>query len=165
MAKRVRPERLVKCQDNGVSIPVSRAFKAPNGKYYSSEEVFASMIEKTQWRNKCIDAISQIVLGNGEIVPPVAMRFIQEYPDFKTLYKTITGEEEAIRYAIDTKSFATEFTKYKYIFAIIGNSYNKYVDKNKKVKEITDNVVVENIELAGSKSTNSKSVADLLGDD
>lgn len=116
--------RQVKLQDLGTKGDQTTAFRAPNNKYYSSEEAWNKICENEQWRQKSINVLTHI-LGYkvGMKLPTIAYKKIAEYEiyGYDVLFNTLTNQMSSITWALNNKSFNSETSKVLYIFAIVQN--------------------------------------------
>lgn len=163
--------RKVKLQDTGEVSTSDKAFKAPNNKYYSSEEVYNAIVEEYKEKCNCINALKEN-LGYAENMrlPTIAYKFIEEYRDsfgFDALFATIIAQKGAIEWALRNRDFNSEVAKIKYIFAIIQNNvmteYKKI--KTAKIVGLHENSFAEYEDIEISNNTISSSdVSSLIGD-
>lgn len=136
--------RLVIAHDLDKKIPQQDAWKAPNGKYYSSEDAWKKLYEENTWRNKSIELLCSM-LNYQPPIPTYVFKCLKDFNDvgFKILYYTIIDQKKSIQWALETKSFDNEIQKIKYIFAILLNNYNdtsKNLKKMESQKESIDNL-------------------------
>lgn len=134
--------RQVKCRDTGALVSISDAWKAPDGKYYSSQGAFEHLEKEKVYRQKCLEEIGNI-LGyiKGQKFPTVVAKKLKEYEPYgyDTVYQTILGKKQIIYNAISNKDFTSDYNKTSYIMAIITNSINDFY-KLKKSKEISKHI-------------------------
>lgn len=129
--------RQVKCQDTGVLVSALDAWKAPNGKYYSSQGAFEHLVKEKEYRQKCMEKIGNILgYTKGQKFPTIVAKKLKEYETYgyDTVYQTILGKEQDIYNAISNKDFASEYNKTSYIMAIITNSINDFYKKKQSVE-------------------------------
>jgi hypothetical protein len=129
--------RQVKCRDTGILVSASEAWKAPNGKYYSSQGAFERLENEKMYRQKCLEEIGNIMgYGNGQLFPTIVAKKLKEYESYgyDVVYQTIIGKKQAIINSISNKDFTSEYNKTSYIMAIITNSINDFY-KRKQSKE------------------------------
>lgn len=159
--------RQVKCRDTGMLVSASDAWKAPDGKYYSSQGAFKHLENEKMYRQKCIDEIGDI-LGyiKGQKFPTIVAKKIKEYEvyGYDTVLRTILDKKQTILYNLCNKTFASEYNKVSYIMAIITNSIND-VYKRKKAEEkdtrIDESVVtMEEVETINSP-VNTSNIHDI----
>lgn len=163
--------RQVKLQDLGIKGDQTTAFRAPNNKYYSSEEAWNKIYEKNeQWRQKVIDMLIN-VLGYqpGMKLPTITYKKISEYDvyGYDVLYKTIANQMKSISWALNNKNFNSETAKIMYIFAIIQNHAgaewkNKVAEERRVQKMLKDDSEPE-IELKPQKKK-TKNISKFLED-
>ena len=158
--------RQVKCQDTGWLTTSDKAYKAPNNKYYSSQAAYEKIHERNEWRRRCIDELSEVVFGDAKIIiPSMAMKLLNDFEDYHALHMTIVEQRDRIQYALSTKSFTSDYNRFKYIFAILQNYYNdNVIARNTKTNENTTDITAEGVIIAGKKGSDSHDVASLVGD-
>lgn len=125
--------RQVKLQDTGEKSTSDKAYKAPNGKYYSSQEAYDTIAIQNKYRIDCIDYLYDL-LGYGDLpAPTILYKYLDEMKKcgYDAIYETILQNEEQITWALEHKSFNNEFNKIKYIMAILRNNV---VDVYKEIK-------------------------------
>lgn len=136
--------RKVKLRDTGEESTSDIAYKAEDGKYYSSEYAYKKMFENKEYRKKCIDLIYE-VLGYKEsmIVPTFFYKSLQKFEGvgYEALYNTMLDQNDKVQWALKNKDFNGETAKVMYIMAIYNNNvmdtYKKMI-ADKKLKEIID---------------------------
>lgn len=163
--------RKVKCQDTGEYSTNDVAYKASNGKYYSSKDAYMNIKTNNEYRIKCIDEIMKILnYKEGMKLPTVTYKKLSEYEiyGFDVLLDTINSQHDAFVWALKNKTFNSETSKIFYLFAIIQNnimeSYKKKaIEEKQKVEEKRNELIVEDINVGTNQR--SKNVSKLLGDD
>lgn len=139
--------RQVKCQDTGELIPKTDAYKASNGKYYSSEEAFKCLMDEKIYRQKCLDELGNILgYHEGQKFPTIVAKKLKEYQyyGYKVVLQTIIDKRSVIEYSISHKDFTSEYNKVSYVMAIITNSINdvkKKIDKEQRLQHISNNAI------------------------
>lgn len=139
--------RQVKCQDTGVLVSASDAWKAPNGKYYSSQGAFEHLIKEREYRQKSISEIGDILgYKEGQKFPTIVAKKIKDYEfySYEVVYETIITKKQAIINSISNKDFTSDYNKTSYIMAIITNSINdiyKQHQNKQKIQHIDKTVV------------------------
>ena len=129
--------RQVKCRDTGMLVSASDAWKAPDGKYYSSQGAFKHLENEKMYRQKCLEELGNILgYKDGQKFPTIVAKRIKEYKvyGYDTVLQTILDKKQIILYNLCNKTFASEYNKVSYIMAIITNSIND-VYKRKKTEE------------------------------
>ena len=141
--------RVVKIWDMGTKGNSDSAYRAPNGRYYSTKAVYDAMVQKNTERQRCIDAI-RALLGYEDGMKPNTYIFkllkeIEPY-GYDVIYETIHTKAKDICWAFSKKSFNDETGKIKYMFAIINNSIMD-VYKNKQATTEAERKQAEVIEI------------------
>ena len=149
--------RKVKLRDTGEESTSDIAYKAEDGKYYSSKEVYEKIFENKTYRTKCIELMFK-VLGykNNMIIPTFFYKSLKNFEGvgYKALYNTMIEQDNVVQYTLKNKEFNGETAKVMYIMAIYNNnvmdSYKKMISEQKrnkyihniddKIEEISDNV-------------------------
>jgi len=134
-------------------------YKAENGKYYQSEEIY----EKFKFENKCriliLDKFVDIMGYNNTVqfptILPKEIKNLHINFDYCIILKTFNKCLQNIKYALEHKRFTNEFGKIKYIFAIIKNKINEVAreESNKKKYDQTQDI---NIDIMNNDATNTK---------
>lgn len=154
--------RQVKCRDTGVVVSASDAWKAPDGKYYSSQEAFERLQSEKIARQKCLEELGNILqYSKGQKFPSIAAKKLKEYEvyGYDTVLETILTKKQAIINSISNKDFASEYNKTSYIMAIITNNINDIYKKKQLKKSAThiDDTAVTTEEIESTDSTNNNS--------
>lgn len=160
--------RKVKLQDTGECTTSDKAWKAPNGKYWSSESVYNKYSNNNTYRQKSIDFICEKL--NAAIVPTYLCKRLKDFPDYEVVYETLVDQEKVIDWAIENKGFNKEINAIQYIMAIVSNTYNdtekvlkhkkELLMKQTKITETYEEVDIDNI---GLKNQKGNGVGSLLG--
>lgn len=168
----------VKLVDTGESSTSDKSYKAPNGKYYSSEASYKRIKEENSYRFQSIDYLSEL-LGYDDNIPVPALLFkkIEELRKcgYKVVYKTIEQQEPNIKKVLSKKEFKNESAKINYIMAILKNHIiDVYMDEKKKQESKIvqmrdylrpDNPSEDNISNLRGQSGKGRDVSRFLGDD
>lgn len=150
----------VKCQDTGECLAPSAAYKAENGKYWSSEAAYLQWKNEDEWRNKCKDLMVSILFPNyekGMKLPTVLWQRIEEFSGMghEIFYNAIVGERGRIEWALRNKQFKNTTKMISYVFRILENNMMKYYKEAQDAaeqKRINENIVIpENIEIDNKK--------------
>ena len=164
---------LVKCVDlNGEKRDREHCYKAPNGKYYSSEEAYLRIKEENDWRKKYIELLQSILKHDEhQKIPTLFLGKIKNtlstYPA-EAIYRTLEKEQKYLEWKIWDGSFKGESHQINYIIKVIeGNINDVYagmmIEKKRNAIQ-TDNEVQEGLfDLEGHKNT-STNVATLVED-
>ena len=130
--------RQVKCRDTGVLVSSADAWKAPDGKYYSSQGAFEHLMLEKAYRQKCIEELGNILgYSKDQKFPTIVAKKLKEYESYgyEVVFETISNKKQVIINSISNKDFTSEYNKTSYIMAIITNSindiYKQHQDKQK----------------------------------
>lgn len=119
--------RKVKLQDTGEYSTSDIAYQAPNKKYYSNEAAYKKMITNALYREKCIDAMYQLLRYKEFMkIPTYFYKRLKECEGYgyDVVYRCIQNKAKDIIWALDNKEFNSEVGKMMYIWAILNNSMN-----------------------------------------
>ena len=163
--------RQVKLQDKGIMGTSDNAFKAPNGKYYSSKEVWEFLHHENELRIKCLEKLSEYMgYTNVQQLPTIANKRVKEFKDrwgYDVLLTTIEEQEDRIRKAM-TKNFESDGSAVIYIFAIL-NSYIGPVYRRKAYEEKQQSQMNRSFEVEDKpfiqETKQAKDVSGLIGGD
>ena len=159
--------RQVKCRDTGVLVPISDAWKAPDGKYYSSQGAFEHLENEKMYRQRCLEELGNYLgYHDGQKFPTIVAKKLKEYEyyGYKTVLETIIIKKNDIVYSISHKDFASEYNKVSYIMAIITNSINdvkKKIDKEQRLQHISNNAITSEEVKSIQAPTNCGEVHDI----
>lgn len=141
--------RQVKLVDTGEMSTNDVAFRAPNKKYFSSEEAYIKWNTNKEYKNKCIDKMFEIMNYKPKMVLPTY--FFKKLNDdyegvgYEALYNTMISQTKAIQWALANKSFTGETAKVMYVMAILKNNvmdeYKKIVKAQRCNKGLKSEVV------------------------
>ena len=163
--------RIVKCQDTGEKSTNDKAYKAPNGKYYSSAEAYQEIAAQKEARNECINYLYEL-LDYDDIPAPTAMyKLLDEMKKcgYDVILTTLERCEDKILWALNHKEFNNEYNKIKYIMTIVRNNIVD-VYKEKKDKKKADIIDFKSYQRQdddydiGGVSGKGKDVTGFLGD-
>lgn len=166
--------RKIKLQDTGEFSTSDVAYKAPNKKYYSSEEAYLKMKTNAEYRQKCIDKMFDLLgYKNNMVIPTFFYKKLKEFEGigYDVLLDTMNGKENDIYWAIKNKIFAGETAKVMYITAILNNNIMDYYKRKiarekeeKRLNDINSNVfIVDDMNFERKKET--KNIKRFLEDD
>lgn len=134
--------RQCKCQVTGEKGTTDAFYKADNGKYYKSKEVYDIWNKENENRKKVIEkfAIDFLDYEPGQVFPTVLTKKLKEleFYGYDVINRTIDKTYNSIQYAIQHKDFKNDIGKISYIFAIIKNNINdvyRQVLREEKIKE------------------------------
>lgn len=151
--------RQCKCQVTGEKGTTDTFYKANNGKYYKSKEVYDVWNKENEDRKNVIEkfAIDFLDYESGQVFPTVLTKKLKEleFYGYDVINRTIDKAYNSIQYAIQHKEFKSDVGKISYIFAIIKNNindvYKQTVQEEKEKKsgiicEIDNEVDIDNIQ-------------------
>lgn len=151
--------RQCKCQITAETGTTDTFYKADNGKYYKSKEVYDIWNKENENRKKVIEkfAIDFLDYKPGQVFPTVLTKKLKEleFYGYDVINKTIEKTYNSIQYAIRHKEFINDVGKISYIFGIIKNNINDVYKqtvqqerekKNETVCEIDNEVDIDNIQ-------------------
>lgn len=134
--------RKCKCQDTGEYSNTDVAYRAPNGKYYSSEKAWNLYDKNLQYKNKIIDEMYMILQYKSFMkIPSVFYKYLKEWEDFgyDVVLDTINKQKDAFDWALKNKTFKSESAKLIYMSMIIQNNLiDSYKEKQRLQKVIDD---------------------------
>lgn len=120
--------RKVKCQITGEYGTSETFYKANNGKYYKSKELYDVWNKENEDRKRVIERFATEFLDYvpGQVFPTVLTKKLKEleFYGYDVINKTIDKSYKSIQYALRTKDFRNDVGKISYIFAIIKNNIN-----------------------------------------
>ena len=162
--------RRVKCQDTGEYSTSDCAYRAANGKYWSSEAAYQQWVENKEWRQKSIDVLFEILGYQPEMtVPGVLWKNFAKYEKmgYETVYETIIGERKNIEWALHNKTFNNESGMIMYVCRILENhmmDYYKVIQATKRQKKINEAMQLpQDLEIQNKKQE-SKDISRFLED-
>jgi len=149
--------RQCKCQVTGEKGTTDTFYKADNGKYYKSKEVYDIWNKENEDRKNVIEkfAVDFLDYKPGQVFPTVLTKKLKEleFYGYDVINRTIDKAYNSIQYAIQHKDFKNDIGKISYIFAIIKNNindvYKQIVQEEKRsetVCEIDNEVDINNIQ-------------------
>lgn len=151
--------RQCKCQVTGEKGTTDTFYKADNGKYYKSKEVYDIWNKENEDRKNVIEkfAVDFLDYKPGQVFPTILTKKLKEleFYGYDVINRTIDKAYNSIQYAIQHKDFKNDVGKISYIFAIIKNNINdvyKQVvqeekeNKSETVCEINNEVDIDNIQ-------------------
>lgn len=149
--------RQCKCQVTGEKGTTDTFYKADNGKYYKSKEVYDIWNKENEDRKNVIErfAVDFLDYKPGQVFPTVLTKKLKEleFYGYDVINRTTDKAYNSIQYAIQNKEFKSDVGKISYIFAIIKNNindvYKQVVQEEKRsetVCEIDNEVDIDNIQ-------------------
>lgn len=150
-------------------------YKAPDGKYYKTKEIYIKDRENKEYYKLCIDKLANF-LGycRGKVFPTIVSKKIAELKEgysCKVIYNTIEKCEDSIVWALQNKEFNNDNGRMSYILAIISNHINDMENNDDIAKKIAlkEKSILSNEDVDVSYDNKvvhkAKNISDLLGDD
>lgn len=131
--------RKVKCQVTNEIGNSSEFFKAPNGKYYKTEQIYNKWKHEMNDRKECTNLICEYAdYKDGEYAPTFLHKMLSDFGKkvgYDVLLETIKECDEEFRWANDNKEFNNEMGRLFYYKAIIGNKIVDVYKRQQWVKE------------------------------
>ena len=163
--------RKVKCQITGEYGTSDVFYKADNGKYYKSKELYDVWNKENEDRKHVIErfAIEFLDYVPGQVFPTILTKKLKEleFYGYDVINKTIDKSYDSIQYALRNKDFRNDVGKISYIFAIIKNNINdvyKQVVKGEKEQkreyDIDTSVDIDNIQTTHTEKNITKWLED-----
>lgn len=166
--------RQVKCQITKEIGDSSEFFRAPNGKYYKTEDIYNKWRRDIEDRKECIRYICEYAdYKDGQYAPTFLNKMIADFGKvfgFDVLLETIQGCEKEFQWANDNKDFNNELGRMFYYKAIIGNNIADYYKRSQQLREQERKFVhiptdiPEDIDKIGCPIGGGKDLRNLLGD-
>lgn len=166
--------RKVKCQVTKEIGDSSEFFKAPNGKYYKTEEVYNHWKRESDDRKRCIELICDYAnYKNGDLAPTYLNKMISDFGNkvgYDVLLDTIKECEKEFLWANANKEFNNEMGRMFYYKAIIGNRVVDVYKRNQLIKEQEKQIesmpieAFEDVDKVGCHTGGGKDLRYLLGD-
>lgn len=120
--------RHVRCRITGELGDPNVFYKAPNGKYYKTKELYDTFIENKKYVFKIVEFINKSILNSmlsSEANAPLIIKEINKIGiEYKDIYSTLQENCENIKAYLNTKTDLTNTTKIFMIFNYIYNSNN-----------------------------------------
>ena len=162
--------RRVKCRDTGEYSTSDVAYKAPDGKYYTSEAAYLLSEKRKEDRGLCIDLWYEILQYQAwQKMPSLVFSKLKSWEPYgyDVIYATMLGERDSIDWALTNKRFSNDPQCIMYLSAIIENHLNDYYKiaiNAKKKEEVAHKVEVEDDSAMIQVQRTRKDVSNLLGD-
>lgn len=168
--------RKVKCALTKESGTSDVFYKAENGKYYKSKELYDTwhldVQKRTQARNLLLEYMDW---QEGEPFPTLLLKKLKEldYYSGQVVLDTVRKCASSLEWAIKNKNFLSTTSKIHYVFAIISNNiadvnkqntlHKEYEKKREHNSEETLNANMEIVEIG--TTTKGKDISDFLEDE
>lgn len=163
--------RKVKCQITGEWGTSEIFYKADNGKYYKSKELYDVWNKENEDRKRVIERFATEFLDYvpGQVFPTVLTKKLKEleFYGYDVINKTIDKSYKSIQYALRIKDFRNDVGKISYIFAIIKNNINDVYKQvlaeekdQKREYNIDTSVDIENIQITHKEKNITKWLED-----
>lgn len=119
--------RRVKCCLSGAQGTSDTFYRAPNGRYYQTQALYDAAQRKTAIHKQILETLLDAMsYQKGMVFPTSLPRRLKEFDFYgeDVLLETIRRCTPAIREAVQTHYFATEYQKISYVAAILKNKIN-----------------------------------------
>ena len=165
--------RKVKCQITKEVGDSTVFYKAPNGKYYKTEQTYKDWKRESDNRLECINLICEYAgYKDGGYAPTFLHKMVSDFGKklgYDILLETIKDREKDFLWANEHKDFESELSRLFYYKSIIGNHIiDIYIKHQKESKYlIKDNVSTDYYEGNNNveRSTgNGKDVSQMMGE-
>lgn len=166
--------RKVKCQVTKEVGDSDVFYRASNGKYYKTEDIYKKWWSESCDRKECIRLICDYAdYKSGEYAPTFLNKMLKDFGErvgYDILLETIKECEEEFQWANENKDFKNEMMRLFYYKAIIGNHITDVYKRNQIIKEqqakidIVPSDVFENLDKIGCPVGGGKDLRDLLGE-
>ena len=104
--------------------------------YYCNKEEYEDYLSKQKIKNECIEYVAEVI--NMKFTPPAMIKLVNglnQFYDYVVIKRAFKDNKDSIRWAIENKTFGSEFGKYKYIMSIVLNNIEKSYKAYKKEQE------------------------------
>lgn len=161
--------RKVKCVDTGEYSTSDVAYRATNGKYWSSVAAYNHHEEQMEWFHKCVNLMMSELGYDDSFVPTLIMKNLKRYEKvgYDVAHKTIEQQHDAIMWALQNKTFIKEFNKITYVFRIIDNNILDVYEAKKRDKEqkrINEAMIVPQDDQVQNKRQGTHNISKFLED-
>ena len=162
--------RRVKCIDTGEYSTSDVAYRAINGKYWSSEAAYNKHQDQMEWFHKCVNLIMSELGYDENFVPTLIMKNLKRYEKvgYDVAYDTINHVHDSIMWALQNKTFIKEFNKITYVFRIIDNHVLDVYEERKRDREqkrINDRMVVPQNDEINNRKQETHDISRFLAED
>lgn len=139
--------RQVILRDLNVKGNSDNAYKAPDGKYYSSQKAYKNISVEKEYRSECIGFMYNL-LGYDSFMklPTIFYKKLQGWKPFsyRVVRKCMDNKASSIDWALNNKDFNGEVSKMMYICAILDNGMVDALKEVRKEDRIKARKVVKN---------------------
>lgn len=124
--------------------------------------------EEAEYRKKTIDTMMDIVeYVPGSIFPTSFTKRLKDIHNaysYKEIYFAMLQCKDKLRYIHKNKTFETEYNKFNYLMAVLGNVINDIKVQKVSVKKEDDTSFIADMELNNivSKPSSKRDLSDLL---
>lgn len=144
----------VKCKLCGNETTTDKAYcvQTKTKKYYCSKEEYEEYLTKLKIKNECIEYVAEVI--NMKFTPPTMIKLVNglsEFYDYVVIKRAFKDNKDSIQWAIENKTFGSEFGKYKYIMSIVLNniekSYKTYKKEQEEIEKLFTKSVTNDIDI------------------
>lgn len=109
--------------------------------YYCNKEEYEDYLSKQQIKSECIEYVAEVI--NMKFTPPAMIKLVNglnQFYDYVVIKRAFKDNKDSIQWAIENKTFGSEFGKYKYIMSIVLNNIEKshkaYLKEQDELKKL-----------------------------
>jgi len=162
--------RKVKCVDTGEYSTSDVAYRATNGKYWSSVAAYNHHQDQMEWFHKCVNLIMGELGYDENFIPTLIMKNLKRYEKvgYDVAYDTINHVHDSIVWALQNKTFIKEFNKITYVFRIIDNHVLDVYEERKRDREqkrINDGMIVPQNDEINNRKQETHDISRFLAED
>lgn len=147
--------RKCKCRLCGKELTTDKAFCVKvneKNTYYCSRDEYDKLLEKAKAKEECNNYISSL-MGTPFVIPALAklVNKLNDYYDYSIIQRAFKDNSDKIQWALNNKSFNSEFAKSKYIMSIVLNNINKsykdYLREQEELKKLFNQVNTNSVDV------------------
>lgn len=124
-APKVRKGRRVICHATGIYGNSLDYFKAPDGFYYQTKELYEQKKQESDYYRQVVTRMASYMgYEPGDVFPTVITRGLMQFKHYGYAAVLATMEEcqSKIEYALASRSFGSDYQKASYLMAILTNN-------------------------------------------
>ena len=137
-APNVRKGRRVICHATGIYGNSLDYFKAPDGFYYQTKELYEQKKQESDYYRQVVTRMASYMgYEPGDVFPTVITRGLMQFKHYGYAAVLATMEEcqSKIEYALASRSFGSDYQKASYLMAILTNNINDVARRLKSQQE------------------------------
>lgn len=143
--------RRVKCVITGEYGNSDTFFKAENNKYYKDKTTYDDYLFQMDLRYKIIDDFSRLLgyydTSQFNTQAMKELKSLSNTYSYKDIYDTFKEYYSRLEVVLPSKANMTDYQKAKYIFSVIKNNINDFVNKNKHKLDTENSIEKKDVEL------------------